>query len=77
MEYDRLLNQDEITLKDLMTKKSNDNFVNSQTQAMIIKYLTMVNDLKFLVFYLKQSIDNNKILLSSAYFKVSDFGGMV
>ncbi|ORU69100.1 hypothetical protein ACC56_03820, partial [Francisella tularensis subsp. holarctica] len=31
MEYDRLLKQDEITLKDLMTKKSNDNVVNSQT----------------------------------------------
>ncbi|MBK2018986.1 hypothetical protein IB629_05620 [Francisella tularensis subsp. tularensis] len=77
MEYDRLLKQDEITLKDLMAKKSNDNVVNSQTQAMIIKYITMVNDLKMQVFSFKQSIDTNKIWLSSANLKVSDFGGMV
>ncbi|ABK89813.1 hypothetical protein IBE20_00640 [Francisella tularensis subsp. novicida] len=77
VEYDRLLKQDEITLKDLMAKKSNDNVVNSQTQAMIIKYITMVNDLKMQVFSLKQSIDTNKIWLSSANLKVSDFGGMV
>ncbi|WP_173677767.1 hypothetical protein [Francisella tularensis] len=77
VEYDRLLKQDEITLKDLMAKKSNDNVVNSQTQAMIIKYITMVNDLKMQVFSLKQSIDTNKLWLSSANLKVSDFGGMV
>ncbi|APC91709.1 MULTISPECIES: hypothetical protein [Francisella] len=77
VEYNRLLKQDEITLKDLMAKKSNDNVVNSQTQAMIIKYITMVNDLKMQVFSLKQSIDTNKLWLSTANLKITDFGGVV
>lgn len=77
IEYNRLLKQDEITLKDLMAKKSNDNVVNSQTQAMIIKYITMVNDLKMQVFSIKQTIDTNKLWLSTANLEISDFGGVV
>ncbi|TDT70720.1 hypothetical protein EDC55_11341 [Allofrancisella inopinata] len=74
-EYKELLKQDEVYLKELMSEKSKGDVI--EAQAMKIKYITIVDGLKKQIFSLKQSIDKNKLKLSSSNSEVLSFGGII
>ena len=77
IEYKVILKQDEIYLKELIAKKPSILGTVSQTQSMILKYISTVDNLKKQIFSLKQSIEKNNLKLKTANLTFSKFSDVL